>query len=307
MIKQEFKYKNNTYTIYNCDFFDLNIEEKSIDAIITDPPYKLLKGHKIETNIEDDKLNLKLRKLLKKNGLYCFTHQAPYQFEFIKSCMNNGFDYRREYIWDKIIRNGPFTPRVHENIHVLGSGKLNVVRVPFDKKLYHTDSSIERHLAVLKKIYKSISNGTLNDDINKIQTLVKQKVGCSEKYNDDFYNTYTSATYKRMIHFIKILSEGVEQTSVLYCKAHNKQSFNRDENNVKHPTVKPLQVFDFLVKLASNENDLVLDPFTGSGTTALTCIDNNRNFIGCEIHREYFDIACERIEKHIEQKLMQLF
>lgn len=62
-----------------------------------------------------------------------------------------------------------------------------------------------------------------------------------------------------------------------------------------HPTVKPLWIIERAVKISSKENDLVFDPFMGSGTTALACVKNKRNFIGCEIKEEYYKICEERL------------
>ena len=47
----------------------------------------------------------------------------------------------------------------------------------------------------------------------------------------------------------------------------------------KHPTQKPIQLLDYIIKASTNEKDLVLDPFNGSGTTGVSCINNNRNYM----------------------------
>jgi site-specific DNA-methyltransferase (adenine-specific) len=68
-----------------------------------------------------------------------------------------------------------------------------------------------------------------------------------------------------------------------------------------HPTQKPLALLEFLVRSYTNENDIVIDPFMGSGTTGVACVHAGRAFIGIERKKEYFDIACERIkEAHTE-------
>jgi hypothetical protein len=56
-----------------------------------------------------------------------------------------------------------------------------------------------------------------------------------------------------------------------------------------HPTQKPLDLIRHLIKTFSNENDLVFDGYMGSGTTAHACIKENRNFIGAELNKEYYD------------------
>lgn len=63
-----------------------------------------------------------------------------------------------------------------------------------------------------------------------------------------------------------------------------------------HPTMKDIKIIKHLVELLSNENDTVLDPFMGSGTTGVACKNLNRNFIGIELDENYFKIAKERIE-----------
>ena len=62
-----------------------------------------------------------------------------------------------------------------------------------------------------------------------------------------------------------------------------------------HPTQKNLGLIEWLLKIHSNENDLILDPFMGSGTTGVACINTNRKFIGIELDENYFDIAKERL------------
>lgn len=73
------------------------------------------------------------------------------------------------------------------------------------------------------------------------------------------------------------------------------------KNCKTHITQKPFDLIRKLVTNSSNENDIVLDPFMGSGTTGVACIHTNRNFIGIEIDEKYFDIAKKRIEEAKQQ------
>jgi len=66
-----------------------------------------------------------------------------------------------------------------------------------------------------------------------------------------------------------------------------------------HPTQKPVALFGRIINDFSNENDLIFDPFLGSGTTALACKNLKRNFIGIEISQEYCKIANERLKQEI--------
>lgn len=65
---------------------------------------------------------------------------------------------------------------------------------------------------------------------------------------------------------------------------------------IKHPAMFPLDLAEDMIKSWSNENDLVLDCFMGSGTTGVACKNLNRNFIGIELDENYFNIAKDRIE-----------
>ncbi len=69
-----------------------------------------------------------------------------------------------------------------------------------------------------------------------------------------------------------------------------------------HPTQKPMKLMNELIGLFSNPGQSVLDPFMGSGTTGVACVNLGRKFIGIEIERKYFDIACERIDQAQRQK-----
>ena len=74
-------------------------------------------------------------------------------------------------------------------------------------------------------------------------------------------------------------------------------------NNFGHPTPKDLRIMMGGVRLFSNKNDTILDPFMGSGTTGVACKELGRNFIGIEINEKYFKIA----ERRINQATKELF
>lgn len=71
--------------------------------------------------------------------------------------------------------------------------------------------------------------------------------------------------------------------------------------NGNHPCPKPIGLITMLVKSLSKEQETVLDPFTGSGTTAIACLKSNRRFIGIEINPDYFQIAKERVQNELSQ------
>jgi site-specific DNA-methyltransferase (adenine-specific) len=72
--------------------------------------------------------------------------------------------------------------------------------------------------------------------------------------------------------------------------------FSRTGNKL-HPTEKPVDLCEYLITKFSSEEEIVFDPFMGSGTTGVACKNLNRDFIGIEKDEEYFEIAKERIDE----------
>ena len=66
----------------------------------------------------------------------------------------------------------------------------------------------------------------------------------------------------------------------------------------QHPTQKPVELMEWIIRNYTEEGQIILDPFMGSGTTAIACINTNRFYIGIEKEKEYVDIANKRIEEH---------
>lgn len=80
-------------------------------------------------------------------------------------------------------------------------------------------------------------------------------------------------------------------------------NFSKDiQKSCLHPTQKPVLLLEELIKTFTDKGDLVLDNCMGSGSTGVACLNKNRNFIGIELDKEYFDIAKRRIETFQEEK-----
>lgn len=92
------------------------------------------------------------------------------------------------------------------------------------------------------------------------------------------------------------LKDGFRETKE-YSRRFNVWNIARGNNKTKHPAVFPLQLAKDHILSWSNPGDVVLDPFSGSGTTAVAAIETQRHYIGFEISKEYFDIAQERINE----------
>ena len=104
-----------------------------------------------------------------------------------------------------------------------------------------------------------------------------------------------------------------EYEMILYCNPNNKKlNGGRDSNilrykrtqNELHPTQKPVDLFAYLIQKSTNENDLVLDCFSGSGTTAVACHNLHRRFICIEKDPEYYRASCERLEQAQRQQTL---
>ena len=108
-------------------------------------------------------------------------------------------------------------------------------------------------------------------------------------------------------HIVFLKESGVP----LYGTAATKRKYYVTPTNVKdkrkwgHPTIKPLNIVQNLITNSTPEGGVVLDPFMGSGTTAVACIRTGRNYIGFELNKEYYDKACKRIK--LEQTQLTLF
>lgn len=74
-----------------------------------------------------------------------------------------------------------------------------------------------------------------------------------------------------------------------------------------HPTQKPLQLIQQIIEKHSDEGDIILDPFLGSGTTAVAAVNTNRHYIGFELDEKYFDIACQRLDEAEERDVENVF
>ena len=76
------------------------------------------------------------------------------------------------------------------------------------------------------------------------------------------------------------------------------QEFKNPNNNSLHPTQKPVELMEYLIKTYTNENEIVLDNTMGSGTTGLACLKTNRQFIGIEKEKQYYDVAVRRLSEY---------
>ena len=268
--------------------------DNSIDAIITDPPYGYLK-HKLDAYFDADILfSEAYRVLIDKSFLTFFGRGTPF-FKWNTICDELGFIFKEELVWDKKNPSNFLNalPRTHELavIHSKGSAKLN--------KIY-----------INKIEYDLLSNPkAIAYDLKRIVSTLK-----SIKSWDEFKRLFIDCDFTRMPtdkHFICrrslfLYQEVGSRTYLAHLKGKIQNSIIRvkkEHYQYQHPTQKPLELIKRLVELTTKEGDTVLDPFVGSGTTAIACLELNRKYIVIEKEKEYYEIAKKRIEQwHNEKK-----
>lgn len=111
--------------------------------------------------------------------------------------------------------------------------------------------------------------------------------------------------YMQQLEFILLLRKG-KARNINNMGTSNCLDIPNIIGTKKHPTEKPVDLMRVFIENSSNENDLILDPFMGSGATGVACIKTNRDFIGIELDEQYFNIAQERINKATSSWLDEL-
>ena len=108
-------------------------------------------------------------------------------------------------------------------------------------------------------------------------------------------------------YIVRIYDYGTALNRIGENKFYNRvKKYNNINGKIKHhPCEKPISLINEFIQLSSNKNDIILDPFMGSGTTAIAAIKAERNYIGFEISPKYYKIAQERI--NIEKSMPTLF
>ena len=147
------------------------------------------------------------------------------------------------------------------------------------------------------------------DYLNKNKKLKYDLLVWDKSSDDGKYSMKSSKFFTQDIEYIiRIYESGVSLNKVwneertksdsrYYMK---RQKFKQPKG--KHGTMKPVELIERFIELSSNENDIVLDPFMGSGTTAIACLNTNRNYIGFELDKKYCELANSRIKEFISEK-----
>ena len=320
------------YKLYNgdCLIESDNIESGSVDLILTDLPYGNMDtdgGRRMgidgwDKAIPPKKVYEIANKILRKNGKMVLFSQEPYTTLLINEATPNiPFSYRA--IWEK------------DNFaNALGVNK-NMVSFYEDILVFSKNSeAIPPHdfegIHPLRPYF-----GKVMDYIGLNLRQINSKLGHRRAehtfyINSSQYSLCTEPTYDELIKTFKIenlidfkefaelkaIDAEFKQSKVderlEYLRKHNEKypsTFNLWEGNKYksnilkykkdydgyHPTQKPVLLLEDLVKTFSNEGDLVVDLTMGSGSTGVACMNTDRDFIGIELDKKYFEIAKERM------------
>lgn len=324
----------NINQIYNedCQEGIKRIPDASIDCILTDPPYLYLKGQKLERPFDEHALFAEFKRVLKPDGFVVLFGRGTSFYRWNTILAELGFVFKEEVIWNKAYITSPLLPllRVHESISISckGKGRIKRSKIPYleakcndidsilqDIKrmrtiLHNTESlkAVEDFLINNAASYKfdrisgynvSAQPGFKNED--RCAAVVRAiNDGCTEKsiMRTDLY-TDDKANKKGLHGEMKTGDRSCNVISSIQCGMNEKSIIGvaRDHYSAIHPTQKPVRLLERLLALVTQPEDVVLDPFSGSCSTAIACINTNRKYIGFEIDKEYYEAGVKRLNE----------
>ncbi|MFT9003190.1 MAG: site-specific DNA-methyltransferase [Liquorilactobacillus hordei] len=148
------------------------------------------------------------------------------------------------------------------------------------------------------------------DYINQHKKIKFDLLIWDKSSQDNKYSMKSSKFFTQDIEYVVRLYESGVSLNKIWNADHTKtdssyylkrQKYDQPHEKL-HESMKPVALLSNYIKLSSNENDLVLDPFMGSGSTGVAAIKLNRRFIGMELNEEYFNVAKTRIENIFDTK-----
>lgn len=234
------------------------IPDGSVDLVLTDPPYGTTPAS-WDSCIDIPLMWGLLRRIIKQEGAIVMTSQQPFTSLLIAS---NIKEYKYNWVWEKDngtnFLNSKYQPlKITEDVCVFGFGATSFSKKGVTMK-YNPQFTYGKPYSIKSGQQKSNS------------AVVRGGKGGREDVGG--YAT---------------ISDGRRYPKNLI-------KINRDKEKL-HPTQKPVALMEYLIKTYTNEGEIVLDFTMGSGTTGVACKNLNRNFIGIELERSYYEIAVKRI------------
>ena len=308
------------------------IEDKTIDLILIDPPYNIGKDKwdkwaTVELYVEFmGKVFKECERVLKDNGSFYFFHNDFLQMVELQNWINknSNFIFKQLLVWDK------FNNSKWNQLNAIVYSKENR-NYPKQAEycLYYTfqdETGLNKvkldvnNFKSLRDYFKNIHK-ELNIPKKEIIKKVGQKADHCFRYNSSQWDLPTEETYNDLINIFAInklsnfrtyesLREEYESLREEYESLRYTFNLKEVQDNISciceikehnsgklHSCQKPLTILEKIIKTSSNENDVVLDCFMGSGSTGVACKHINRKFIGIELDEKYFNIAKKRIEE----------
>ena len=316
-------------TIYNQDCLQglKLLDDNSIDLIVTDPPYNIgkAKWDKIDDYIEWlGTIFLERQRVLKDNGSFYFFHNDFLQMVELQNWINKNtnFVFKQLIIWNKKFKgasNEGFLQGYNE------VGNLRNYQKMAEYCLYYTfqdETGLTtvmldvNNFPTMRRYFKDLQEYI---GLNKKQIIegIGQKADHCFRWGSSQWDIPTPETYQELIYIFNIDKwekfkeyESLRQEYESLRYTFNNQKTHHSVWNYEivkkqgHITPKPVELIENILKYSSNENDIVLDCFMGSGTTAIACLNTNRQYIGFELDTNYFNIANKRIENHTQQLMI---
>ena len=319
--------------LYNGDCLELmkNIPDKSVDMILCDLPYGTT-ACKWDIIIPFDKLWEQYKRVIKIDGTIVLFGSQPFTSKLV--CSNIEW-FSHSWVWNKGSCGNPFLCKVqplkiHEDVIVFS--KPNNYDLDSFKELKEIFKEIFSKIGKTKKqIIDELGQGLDHCfRFNSLQwglptqnnyELLKEKYNLCDvpnyeelkrKYEQEFkkrkdvYNPQMEVKGKPIRKGYKGKNKedgilgGAEQNTLAYNNIYYPKSiieFKSRGEKKEHPTQKPIALLEYLIKSYTNENDVVLDNCMGSGSCGVASVNTNRNFIGIELDKGYFDIAEKRINE----------
>ena len=261
----------NRYELYQGDCLEvmdkLIKQNVKVDMVLTDPPYGTT-NCKWDSVIDLDEMWERLNKLIKPNGAIVVFAGEPFASTLR---MSNIKKYKYDWYWNKNnsgnVLCAKYMPlKVIENICVFSNnGKCN-----------YNPQMIER---------------TEKEKRNAINELKRKgrhkKSDMFSGIKSGVFISTANPNYKYPVNLLNYSTRAKE------CN-----------NKVRvHPTQKPVDLLEYLIKTYTNEGELILDFTMGSGSTGVAALNTNRKFIGIELDKKYFNIAKQRIEEAENNKI----
>ena len=314
--------------IYNMDAIEgmrKYVKDKSVDLVCIDPPYNIKKAEWDKwKNVNDyvewmGEVFKECERVLKDNGSFYFFHNDFLQIVDLQNWIskNTEFVFKQLIIWDKY--NGSEWNQLNAIVH---SDENRNYSKQAEYCLFYT-FQYETGLSQVydsKNCFRTIKDylKTERDALGLSTKKLAEKIGTYREHikhymidsqwsfptKEMYEKLQTTGRFKRPYEELRQEYESLRQEYESLRYTFNNQKLpsvwlHPPMKQNGHITPKPLEIIENIIKTSSNENDVVLDCFLGSGTTALACSRLKRNFVGFEISPEYIALAEKRLKEEI--------